>query len=82
MNGYRLAGDIGGTNARFALLPPGGEQLQQVRSLYCRDYPGPGEAVQAYLDRVKAGPVTAACFAGCRAGCQKPYSGDQQSLAV
>lgn len=63
MNGYRLAGDIGGTNARFALLPPDSEQLQQVRSLYCRDYPCPEDAVRAYLDMAKAGPVTAACFA-------------------
>lgn len=63
MNGYRLVGDIGGTNARFALLPPHSEQLQQVQSLYCRDYLCPEDAVRAYLEKVKTGPVIAACFA-------------------
>ena len=63
MNACRLAGDIGGTNARFALVPPDSVQLQQVKSLRCRDYRHPEDAVRDYLGMVGAGPVTAACFA-------------------
>ncbi|WP_237182334.1 glucokinase [Roseomonas marmotae] len=44
----RLVGDIGGTNARFALCEPGGI-MRDERKLPVRDYPGLIEAAQAYL---------------------------------
>ncbi|HWB49587.1 MAG TPA: glucokinase [Stellaceae bacterium] len=43
-----LVGDIGGTNARFGLVSPAGELLHS-RVLADADYPGIGEAVEAYL---------------------------------
>jgi len=63
MNSYCLVGDIGGTNARFALVSPGSVDLQQVHSLHCRDYEHPVDAVRDYLQRTCAGTVTGACFA-------------------
>ena len=44
----RLIADIGGTNARFALVGAGGEPWA-VRVLRCKDYPDPVAAVEAYL---------------------------------
>ena len=46
-----LIGDIGGTNARFALVTPGSFAPLQVLSLPCADYPGPVEAARDYLAR-------------------------------
>ena len=44
----RLIGDIGGTNARFALIEPGGA-AEDERHLLVDDYPDPGAAIEAYL---------------------------------
>jgi glucokinase len=44
----RLIGDIGGTNARFALVDPDGLPAEE-RTLRVADYPGLVEAAQAYL---------------------------------
>ncbi|XKF14421.1 glucokinase [Halomonas sp. BLK-85] len=49
-----LIGDIGGTNARFALVPPGQMIPQEVLNLPCADYPGVIEAIEDYLERVGA----------------------------
>ncbi|MBH8578978.1 glucokinase [Bisbaumannia pacifica] len=49
-----LIGDIGGTNARFALVPPGGFEPHDILSLPCADYSGLVEAVNDYLTRVGA----------------------------
>jgi glucokinase len=43
-----LVGDIGATNARFALLEPGGA-LTETRVLLCEDYPTIAGAIAAYL---------------------------------
>ena len=43
-----LVGDIGGTNARFGLVSPDGTLLHS-RVLADNDYPGIGEAIEAYL---------------------------------
>ncbi len=47
----RLIADIGGTNARFALLSPQGEIDQQI-SLSCADYPDITTAIRQYLSQV------------------------------
>ena len=72
MEGLGLIGDIGATNARFALAGPHGIVDEQV--LKCGDYEGIVEAAQAYLDIVSpvrrpksaavaiAGPVTGDWF--------------------
>ncbi len=45
---WALVGDIGATNARFALVAPNGE-LTAIRVLPCEDYPTIAEAIAAYL---------------------------------
>jgi glucokinase len=45
---WGLVGDIGATNARFALIEPSGT-LAQIRVLACDDYSTIGEAIAAYL---------------------------------
>ncbi|MFD2189533.1 glucokinase [Pistricoccus aurantiacus] len=47
-----LIGDIGGTNARFALTTPGAAAPYAIHNLACADYPGPVEAIRAYLTRL------------------------------
>ena len=47
----RLIADIGGTNARFALLSPKGVVHQQI-VLPCADYPDIVSAVKAYLSQI------------------------------
>ena len=48
---HRLVADIGGTNARFALLSIDGQLLQQ-QQLVCADYPDIVTAINAYLQRI------------------------------
>ncbi|MCC5883146.1 MAG: glucokinase [Halomonas sp.] len=52
MTRLALIGDIGGTNARFALVTPGEFVPHDVLALPCADYPGLVEAVGDYLSRV------------------------------
>lgn len=47
-----LVADIGGTNARFALVAKGETKVRQEHNLRCRDFPGPVEAVRHYLGLV------------------------------
>lgn len=58
-----LVGDIGGTNARFALVGPGGVTLRSVETLPCARYPGLVEAIQDYLRLVGAPAPREACLA-------------------
>lgn len=66
-----LVGDIGGTNARFALWRD--EQLESVRVLATADYPGPEPAIRAYLSELglALGSVDSVCLA-----CAGPVDGD------
>ncbi|PMR73206.1 glucokinase [Billgrantia endophytica] len=70
-----LVGDIGGTNARFALVSPGAFEAHDVLTLPCADYPGVVEAARDYLDkagRTKSDAPQEACLAfAC------PIDGDQ-----
>jgi len=45
----RLVGDIGGTNARFALIAAPGQDFMGMRTLPCADFAGPAEAIEHYL---------------------------------
>ncbi|MFC0266672.1 glucokinase [Kushneria aurantia] len=58
-----LVGDIGGTNARFALVTPGEFDLQHIETLACADYTHLDDAVSAYLDKVGGDAPTEACLA-------------------
>ncbi len=56
---WALVGDIGATNARFALVDPDGA-LTETRALLCDDYPTITEAISAYLaDTGRAKPIAA-----------------------
>ncbi|MBR2514949.1 MAG: glucokinase [Halomonas sp.] len=64
-----LIGDIGGTNARLALVTPGEVTPQDIINLPCADYPGVIDAIQDYLERVgatgKNAPVEACLAFAC-----------------
>ncbi|MBL8374792.1 glucokinase, partial [Accumulibacter sp.] len=57
-----LVADIGGTRARFALLDQTGSP-KLVRILAVTDFPGPVEAIQAYLAEVGTPALQAAAIA-------------------
>ncbi|MFA1545569.1 glucokinase [Actinomadura chokoriensis] len=57
-----LVADVGGTNARFALVDGPDADPSDIESLPTCDYPGLAEAAAAYLDAVGARPP-AACLA-------------------
>jgi glucokinase len=61
-NGMRLLADIGGTNVRFALLPPGSTQPEQEANLLCADFPGPEQAARHYLAGAGISGVKQAAF--------------------
>nr|WP_207184637.1 glucokinase [Rubrivivax gelatinosus] len=50
-----MVADIGGTNARFALVDGAGAAPRDIRRVRCVDYAGPVEAVRAYLAELQAG---------------------------
>ncbi|HET7868399.1 MAG TPA: glucokinase [Burkholderiaceae bacterium] len=47
----RLLGDIGGTNARFALQAHPGAEPSQVATLACAQFPGLEDAIEHYLQQ-------------------------------
>ena len=69
----RLVGDIGATNARFALLGTDGAPAR-LRVFACDDFPGLAEAVETYLAAERAKPAEAA-FAVA-----SPVAGDRVTL--
>lgn len=58
-----LVGDIGGTNARFALVTPGEFDLHNIETLACADHANLDEAVVAYLEKVGSESPKEACLA-------------------
>ena len=58
-----LIADIGGTNARFALVEDSDYRPQLERTLVCADYPSLVDAVLAYLDDVSQPMPETASFA-------------------
>ncbi|WP_226610605.1 glucokinase [Marinobacter nauticus] len=60
---YSLVGDIGGTNARFALVGQGSIEPEAIEVLHCRDYENLDQAVVTYLKRVGVASVRQACLA-------------------
>lgn len=61
--GKALVGDIGGTNARFALVEAGTTTLEHIEVLPCRDYDNLDAAVQDYLARAGGPDLREACLA-------------------
>jgi glucokinase len=62
MNGSRLVGDIGGTNARFALLDENNEPVF-TNTFRTDDFPSLKGAVQTYLSEQKVDQLTSAAIA-------------------
>lgn len=60
---YSLVGDIGGTNARLALVPAGSVMLERIEVLPCRDYDNLDSAIRDYLARAGGPRVISACLA-------------------
>ena len=60
---YSLIGDIGGTNARFALVRSGEVVPEAVEVLPCRYYDNIDAAISDYLQRVGVAQVQGACLA-------------------
>lgn len=58
-----LIGDIGGTNARFALANHRYPGFHDVVELKCADFERSADAVRHYLDRVGVGSLGAICLA-------------------
>lgn len=58
-----LIGDIGGTNARFALATPGRPGFRNVLELQCADFPSADDAINHYLHETGSNPPDAVCLA-------------------
>ena len=58
-----LIGDIGGTNARFALADPGSPGFTADRTVRCDDYESADVAIKHYLDAVGAKSPGVICLA-------------------
>lgn len=58
-----LIGDIGGTNARFALADPKKPGFGDVRTLQCADYASAEDAIRDYLREIGAGSPDVICLA-------------------
>ena len=58
-----LVGDIGGTNARFALADSGTPGFFDAKTFNCVDFSTAEDAIQNYLDGVGAGSPDAVCLA-------------------
>lgn len=71
----RVVGDIGGTNARFALQGSPGAPLDDIRTLSTDAYSTLREAVEHYLSETKTARPRWAAF-----GIANPVTGDQVSM--
>lgn len=71
----RLVGDIGGTNARFAVQQSAGGPLEEIRTLSSDAYSSLREAVEHYLGETRMARPRWAAF-----GIANPVTGDQVSM--
>ena len=60
---YNLVGDIGGTNARFAIVPVGSSELMSIKTLQCEKFETVQQALQFYLSSIKDIQISSACIA-------------------
>lgn len=74
-DGPRLVADVGGTNARMALLGEEGHQLHRIQVLRCAEHASLEEAIRAYIDAQGLGELGGICVAV--AG---PVDGDEVHL--
>ena len=60
---YNLVGDIGGTNARFALVVPGESELINIKTLSCNKFETIQEAIKSYLSSINDVQIKSSCIA-------------------
>jgi glucokinase len=60
---YNLVGDIGGTNARFAIVSKGNSELISIETLQCEKFKTIQQALQFYLSSIKDIQISLACIA-------------------
>jgi len=60
---YNLVGDIGGTNARFALVAPGKSELMSIKTLQCTKFETVQEAINSYISSINDAEIISACIA-------------------
>ena len=60
---YNLVGDIGGTNARFALVAPGKSELMSIKTLQCTKFETVQEAINSYISSINDAEIVSACIA-------------------
>ena len=58
-----MVGDIGGTNARFALVAPGKSELMSIKTLQCTKFETVQEAIKSYLSSINDAEIISACIA-------------------
>ena len=58
-----MVGDIGGTNARFALVAPGKSELMSIKTLQCTKFETVQEAIKSYLSSINDVEIVSACIA-------------------
>jgi len=60
---YNLVGDIGGTNARFALVAKGESELISIKTLQCNKFETIQQAIKYYLSSIDNVQIESACIA-------------------
>ena len=58
-----MVGDIGGTNARFALVAPGKSKLMSIKTLQCTKFETVQEAINSYISSINDAEIVSACIA-------------------
>jgi glucokinase len=58
-----LVGDIGGTNARFALVVPGESELINIKTLSCNKFETIQDAIKSYLSSINDVQIKSSCIA-------------------
>ena len=58
-----MVGDIGGTNARFALVVPGESDLISIKALSCSEFETVQDAIKAYLSSIRKVEISSSCIA-------------------
>jgi len=60
---YNLVGDIGGTNARFAIVSKGSSELINIKTLQCKKFETIQQAIRFYLSSIEDFQISSACIA-------------------
>ena len=63
MASHNLVGDIGGTNARFAIVSQGGSELISIKTLHCEKFETIQQAIRFYISSIEDIQISSACIA-------------------